>query len=118
MRKEVHLKFKNGRYNFIYSENGYSENVSWPSLMARLFEGWEYDSENELLTVKLKYGNVVIQKDYDCDTNPNEISGMEYNIKFNKKIEKLFRKMEKDYDKFISEVKEYEFEKEIFHLEY
>lgn len=118
MEKTVLLKFEKGRYHFVYIENTNTQYMSWASLMARLFAGWDYDSENEILTVKLKYGNSIVQKDYDCEVNPSEISGIEYNIKLNKKVEKLFRKMEKDYLEFINKAKELEFEKEIFHLEY
>ncbi len=118
MKKEVTLKFRNGRYELIYSENGYAQQVSWNKMIAELFGGWQYNPEEEVLTVYCKYGNVVIPKDYDCRFNPEELTKMEYSGKINNQIENLFRKLEKDYLDFIQEMKELEFEKQIFSIEY
>jgi hypothetical protein len=118
MKKEVTLKFRKGRYELIYSENGYTQQVSWVKMIAELFGGWQYDPEEEVLTIEFKYGNSIVEKDYDCPFNPEDISKMEYNVKFNKEIKKLFKKLQEDYDKFIQEIKSLEFEEQIFYLEY
>lgn len=118
MKKQVNLKFRKGRYELIYSENGYLEELSWAGLMTKLFAGWDYDYENEVLTLKLKYGNNILTKQYECEFNPGKISCLAYDIKFNKQIERLFKKIEKDYARFIQEMKELEFEEQIFSIEY
>jgi hypothetical protein len=118
MKKEVVLKFKNGRYELMYSENGYAMQVSWNKLIAELFGGWSYNPEEEVLTICFKHGNVITQTDYDFPFNPEELPKMEYSAKLNKQIENLFKKLEKDYLEFLQEMKELEFEKEIFSIEY
>ena len=117
MKKEAMLKFHNGMYELIYVEDGDAEPVSFGSLLNKLFGGWDYAPDKEKLTIYFRYGNVVIQKDYDWQFDPIDVTWMEYNVTFNEQVMKLFKQLQKDYVEFVQQIRKLEFEKEIFLVE-